>query len=87
MSVKWKIFTYFNNNQSIYIEAPAFWVGCNESNEKWNNAPGKRQMATVVGGEGHGRCKPKGTPQNYKRTHVNIFANVEREREGEKELN
>lgn len=41
-------------------------------------------MGTVVGGEGHGSCKPKGTPQNYKRTHVNIFANVERERERER---
>ena len=42
-------------------------------------------MGTVVGGEGHGSCKPKGTPQNYKKTHVNIFASVETERERERE--
>ena len=42
-------------------------------------------MGTVVGGEGHGSCKPKGTPQNYKKTHVTIFASVETERERERE--
>ena len=40
LSVKWKKFKYLSNKQLIFIEAPAFWIVCNESIEKWNNVPG-----------------------------------------------
>ena len=41
----------------------------------------------AVGGEGHFSCMPKGTPQNYNRTLVSIFENIDFVKKREKESN